>query len=190
MATQFLPDGRAVDMLIRLAHADDEAAWRELWAAYGRFTGVEFPPSVTASVWKRICQSESAMKALIAVDATDEVLGFLNFVVHDFTFSDRPACVAEDIYVRAEFRGLGIGTRLLSSLVALADAEGWARVYWVAVESNTAARRVFDAHFTKADGHVRYSIDLSKGRLTRIHAEDIRLPAPLYAKANFGAAER
>ena len=151
-----------IELTVRFAEADDEAAWRELWAAYARFTEIEFASEVTATVWRRICDLASPMKALIAVDATGEVLGFLNFVVHDFTFSDRPACVVEDLYVRAEFRGLGIGIRLLSSIVALAHRQGWARVYWVANETNAAARGMFDTYFTKRDGHIRYSIELTK----------------------------
>ena len=168
---------------IRQAGAGDEAAWRELWAAYGRFTGVDFPQPLTDFVWRRICQPESPMQALIAVDASSTMLGFLNFVVHDFTFSERPACVAEDLHVQAEFRGLGIGTRLLASLVALADAEGWSRVYRVALETNIAVRRVFDARFTTADGHVRYSIDLTKARPASIGVERLRIERPLHVKA-------
>jgi GNAT superfamily N-acetyltransferase len=153
-----------IDVTVRQARANDEAAWRELWDAYGHFSNVKFAPAVIDSVWKRICEPGSPMKALIAADKSGVVLGFLNFVVHDFTFSDRPACVADDLYVRPGARGLGIGSLLLSSLVGLARSEGWARVYWVARETNIAARRLFDAHFTKADGYVRYSVDLTTDR--------------------------
>jgi GNAT superfamily N-acetyltransferase len=153
-----------IDVAVRQARANDEAGWRELWVDYGHFSNVKFAPAVIDSVWKRICEPESPMKALIAADTSGVVLGFLNFVVHDFTFSDRPACVADDLYVRPGARGLGIGSLLLSSLVGLARSEDWARVYWVARETNIAARRLFDAYFTKADGYVRYSVDLTTDR--------------------------
>ena len=145
---------------VRLAVASDEGPWHQGWAAYLRLGKIEFPNSVTDSVWRKICEPDGPMKTLIASDASGTMLGFLNFVVHPFTFSDRPACVAEDLYVWPAARRLGVGTLLLSHLVALARSEGWARVYWVALATNITVRRLFDTHFTKADGHVRYSIDL------------------------------
>jgi hypothetical protein len=36
-------------------------------------------------------------------------------------------------------------------------AEGWARLYWMTREDNTAARRLYDRH-ASADGFVRYVV--------------------------------
>ena len=47
----------------------------------------------------------------------------------------------------ADARGIGIGTQLLAGLIAMADAEDWAKVHWVADEGNRAAREIFDRLF-------------------------------------------
>jgi len=157
---------------IRPAAAGDEAAWRELWAAYLRFYQVALPPAVTDATWRRISTPGGPMGALLAVDASGDVLGFLNYVAHQVSFCELDACLVDDIYVRPDARRLGIGRELLASLIARADAEGWSKVYWVALESNSVARRMFDRHFAKCDGHVRYTVPC------RAAARTIRTPSP------------
>jgi GNAT superfamily N-acetyltransferase len=144
---------------IRSPRAEDESGFRDLWAAYLAFSKVELPPSATEATWKRVI-STTAMRALVAADdASGELLGFAVFVVHDFSFSDRAACLVDDMYVRPDARGIGIGTQLLARLIAMADAEDWAKVHWVADEGNRAAREIFDRHFGASDGFVRYTVN-------------------------------
>jgi GNAT superfamily N-acetyltransferase len=163
---------RTAAFTIRFARVEDEADFRDLWAAYCSFSKVELPPSATKATWERII-STTAMHGLVASDdVSGELLGFAVFVVHAFSFSDRAACLVDDMYVRPDARGLGIGTQLLARLISLADAEGWAKVYWVADENNRAAREIFDRHFGASDGFVRYTVN----RPRQAHAE-ARSPA-------------
>ena len=140
---------------VRRAGAGDEPVLLGPWLSYCRFSGVEFPPSVSDSVIRRICDPENRMNALLAMDDLGVALGFVNYLMHDFTFGDSYACLAEDLFVRPVARGLGVGTLLMSSLLALARSEGCARIYWVTHESNHAARRMFDEHFARPDGNIR-----------------------------------
>jgi GNAT superfamily N-acetyltransferase len=155
------------EITIRFARVEDESDFRDLWAAYCYFSKVEISFSATEATWERIV-STTAMHALVAVnDVSGELLGFAVFVVHAFSFSDRPACLVDDMYVRPDARGLGIGTQLLARLIGLADVEDWAKVYWVADEKNRAAREIFDRHFGASDGFVRYTVN----RPRQAHAE-------------------
>jgi len=88
-----------------------------------------------------------------------ETVGFANFVLHPFTWSELPACLLEDLYVAPAARGRGIGRLLIEHLVERARSEGWARVYWHTRAGNTTARRLYD-RFCPADGFVRYTIAL------------------------------
>src|ERR1700678_4116805 len=147
------------EVTLRLACKDDEADWRELWAAYTRFSRVDLPAAVTDATWARIVTPDSPMGALVAADAKGRLIAFGIFVVHAYSFDDRPACLIDDAYVQPEARGLGIGTRLISFLIERADMEGWGRVYWVAHQSNAVACRTFDRHFGCRDGYLRYTVD-------------------------------
>lgn len=116
------------------------------------------PEQVTASTWRRILASDRQIGAALAVLHGDTV-GFANYVLHPFTWSDRPTCLLEDLYVDPAVRGGGIGRRLIEHLIERGRAEGWARVYWHTREENTSARRLYD-RFGPADGFVRYTVRL------------------------------
>jgi GNAT superfamily N-acetyltransferase len=142
---------------IRPAMAADEVAWRVLWAEYCRFYGTDLPEATTAATWTRILTPGSALGTLLAVDreGSGDVLGFANYVLHPYTWSEREACYLEDLYVAPAARGRAIGTLLIDALRALAEQEGWARLYWHTETGNARARAVYD-RFTSADGFVRY----------------------------------
>jgi GNAT superfamily N-acetyltransferase len=145
-------------VLIRPIDAGDEAAWRVLWAGYCRFYGADVPERVTDETWRRILDPTAPIGAIVAA-REGRIEGFANFVLHEFTWSDRPTCLLEDLYVSPSARGRGIGSRLIDHLVARGREEGWARVYWHTREDNAPARRVYD-RFVPADGFVRYTIHL------------------------------
>jgi len=144
-------------VLIRAAEATDGAAWAEMWDGYAAFYQVSLSEQVTAATWARILDPASPIKALLATDSHDGALGFANYVVHAYTWSDKPACYLEDLFVRPEARGRGAGRALIERLIALGGEQGWGRLYWMTREDNTTARQLYD-HFSTADGFVRYTI--------------------------------
>jgi hypothetical protein len=83
--------------------------------------------SERSSVWRRICDPDNPMGALIATDASGRAVAFLNYTVYDYSYSysDRPAGSAEDLYERAEVRCMEIGARLVSSLLELARTRNY-----------------------------------------------------------------
>jgi GNAT superfamily N-acetyltransferase len=58
---------------------------------------------------------------------------FLNFS----TFSGRPGVYLEDLFVRPDFRGKGLGKALLSHLARLCVENGWSRLQWSVLDWNT-----------------------------------------------------
>lgn len=59
---------------------------------------------------------------------------------HNFsTFTGKRGMYLEDLFVKPEFRGGGMGRRLLQELVRLADERGCARMEWVALDWNKPA---------------------------------------------------
>jgi GNAT superfamily N-acetyltransferase len=66
----------------------------------------------------------------------DVAVGFALFFHNFSTFNGRHGIYLEDLYVRPEARGLGIGRRLLTWLAATAISRGCGRLEWAVLNWN------------------------------------------------------
>ena len=146
------------ELAIRDIEPGDETVWRELWAAYLEFYEAALPESTTAVTWQRLFDPVVPFGAILA-QRDGVVIGFANFVLHPFPWSERPACLLHDLFVRPDARGGGTGRALIQHLIARGARERWDRVYWLTKEDNAEARRLYDT-FAPADGFIRYKVSL------------------------------
>ena len=63
-------------------------------------------------------------------------VGFALFFPNYSTFLGRPGLYLEDLFVRPEARGFGIGRELLEYLARLAVERGWGRLEWRVLDWN------------------------------------------------------
>lgn len=63
-------------------------------------------------------------------------VGFALFFPNYSTFLGRPGLYLEDLFIRPEARGLGLGRRLLEHLARLAVERGWGRLEWRVLDWN------------------------------------------------------
>jgi GNAT superfamily N-acetyltransferase len=78
--------------------------------------------------------------ALLAEDdATGEAVGFALFFQNYSTFLSRWGIYLEDLYVKPEFRGEGIGFALLKRVAEIADERGCRRLEWSVLNWNQLA---------------------------------------------------
>jgi GNAT superfamily N-acetyltransferase len=80
----------------------------------------------------------SVIEALIA-SLDDEPVGFALFFPNFSTFLGKPGLYLEDLYVRPEARGAGLGRMLLEHLAGLAVDRGWGRMEWSVLDWNQPA---------------------------------------------------
>nr|MBP6736897.1 GNAT family N-acetyltransferase [Paracoccaceae bacterium] len=139
-------------MIIRDIAAEDEAAWRDLWAQYLAFYSVDLSPEITNRTWARLMDPASPLAGRVAV-AEGVVQGFALHHHHCSTWVAGEDCYLEDLFVADAARGLGLGRALIDDLIALAKARGWHRLYWHTDEGNSRARALYDS-YTPWDGHV------------------------------------
>jgi len=144
---------------IRDIQPADEVAWRELWAAYLRFYETTLPDATTETTWARLLNPGYPFGAIVAVQG-GRVIAFANFVLHPFPWSEKPACLLHDLFVRPDVRGGGAGRALIQHLIDRGQGEGWDRVYWLTKEDNATARRLYDT-FAPADGFIRYKVPIA-----------------------------
>lgn len=145
---------------IRDAEPFDEAGWRPLWAGYVAFHNAEVPERITARTWERILDPASPVNCMVAVDAlTEHVLGFAVTVLHDGTWTDRPVCYLEDLFVADHARNRGIARALIETIACRGRSRGWRRVYWKTKSDNATARALYERVGREMPA-VFYEIDL------------------------------
>ena len=75
----------------------------------------------------------------------DEPAGFALFFHNFSTFLGRPGIYLEDLYVKPEFRGRGIGRGLLAHLAKLAKERNCGRLEWSVLDWNEPAIGLYEA---------------------------------------------
>ena len=122
---------------------------------------------------------EILAETLFGADAVAEVLiaewdgtaaGFALFFPNYSTFLGKPGIYLEDLYVHPEFRGKGIGKKLLARVSSLAVQRGGARLDWVVLDWNEPALRFYQSIQAEAMGdwvHHRLSGDALKRMASR-----------------------
>ena len=145
-------------LIIRAPAPGDEGAWRRLWSGYCAFYETKVSEAVTAGTWARMLTPGSPLFGRIA-EWEGQVAGFIICVIHEGSWTLRPCCYLEDLFVAPDFRGRRIGHALIEELLQLCRQQGWARLYWHTRGGNRQARRLYDK-FGAADDFVRYRLSL------------------------------
>ena len=145
-------------MPIRCLQDGDRVAWQNLWQAYCAFYNANVTESVTAETWRRLLRPDEPMLGLVA-ESDDRIVGILNAVLHPNTWSDRPVCYLEDLFVAPEARCRGVAQALIEALAERGRSERWLRIYWMTQRDNHAARSVYD-RITPITPWVRYDLPL------------------------------
>jgi GNAT superfamily N-acetyltransferase len=145
--------------IIRAAQRDDLQAWRALWDAYCATLGATIPAAVTTSLWQRILDANHPVGCLVACGSWNEPVGFAHYVLHPHTWSLKPVCYLEDLFVAPEARRLGRARHLIERLVTMGRNHGWRRVYWHTHDDNLPGRALYDG-LTERTDYVRYDIEL------------------------------
>jgi GNAT superfamily N-acetyltransferase len=75
----------------------------------------------------------------------DDPAGFALFFHNFSTFLGKPGIYLEDLYVKPEFRGAGVGRALMVYLAKLARERGCGRLEWWVLDWNESAIRFYKA---------------------------------------------
>lgn len=87
---------------------------------------------------------------VVLADFDGEPAGFAIFFHNYSTFLGRPGLYLEDLYVKPDLRGHGIGHALLSRLAAIALERGCGRFEWSVLDWNEPAIRFYENIGAKA----------------------------------------
>ncbi|MEO6004712.1 MAG: GNAT family N-acetyltransferase [Opitutus sp.] len=86
-----------------------------------------------------------AAECVIALTAAGAPAGFAIFFTNYSTFLAKPGLYLEDLFVRSEFRGQGIGKALLTHLAQLANQRNYGRMEWSVLDWNERAIAFYES---------------------------------------------
>jgi GNAT superfamily N-acetyltransferase len=96
----------------------------------------------------------------IDADETTTVVGMAVWYVTFSTWTGRHGIWLEDLFVRPEHRGGGLGTALLARLAAIAVDRGYRRLEWWVLRWNEPSIEFYEAlGATPMDEWVHYRVD-------------------------------
>jgi len=129
---------------IRLLEPGDWEDWRALWDGYLAFYRAEVSDATSRATFERLSGGDDALFGLLALDDAGRGIGLANCVVHPTTWSRRPSCYLEDLFVAPSARGHDVGRALLEAIKETAGQRGAPRVYWHTQAYNGRARSLYD----------------------------------------------
>ena len=130
--------------VIRPLVEGDWDQWKPLWASYLDFYRATLSEETSLNTFERLTRGDGDMFALLAVSDQGEGAGVVHCVVHPTTWSRRPSCYLEDLFVTPAARGTGLGRRLLREAKRASVERGAERLYWHTQEYNGRARSLYD----------------------------------------------
>lgn len=129
---------------IRPMTAGDQPDWHGLWQAYLAFYKTELPDAVYATSFARLLDPGCPdLNGLLAVQ-DGQAVGLVHYIFHRHMWRQGDVCYLQDLFVRPDIRGGGVGRALIQAVYDRADAAGAPAVYWLTQADNAPARQLYD----------------------------------------------
>jgi GNAT superfamily N-acetyltransferase len=126
--------------LVRPAVAADAHLLADLVRELARYEQLEqFAVATAEDITRYLFGPRTYAEAIVAEAPEGRTAGFALFFHTFSTFRGRPSLYLEDIYVRPEFRGHGIGKALLQAVARTARQRGCTRMEWAVLDWNEPA---------------------------------------------------
>lgn len=124
---------------VRFATADDAATLHRFIVALAEYEREPDAVETTPEQLAEQLRSERPPFECLIADCDGAPAGFALFFSTYSTWRGKPGIHLEDLFVLPEFRGRGLGTRLLGELARLTVERGCARLEWWVLDWNESA---------------------------------------------------
>ncbi len=143
---------------IEFVSSSHYAQWLKHWLEYQAFYKVDISEAVTLKTWERFFHENEPMYCAVALEC-NKVIGFVHYLYHRSTWSDRNYCYLEDLFVSPKARGRRVGKRLIEFVHAQAKHNHCERLYWHTQETNLRGQRLYD-WLAEKPGVIEYRMPL------------------------------
>ena len=130
-------------LTLRFATPDDVPLIHEFIAALASYERLAREVVATEDGLARWLFGDDPAAEVVIADHDGEAAGFALFFRKFSTFLGQPGIHLEDLFVRPEKRGLGIGEKLLAFLGRVALDRGYGRLEWIVLDWNEPALRFY-----------------------------------------------
>jgi len=121
---------------LRPARPDDSETIATLIRELAAYEKLEHEALGTADDFRRHLFGSHPAAEVILAEVAGLPVGFALFFANFSTFRARPGIYLEDLFVRPEHRGQGIGKALIASVAQVAVARGAGRLEWAVLDWN------------------------------------------------------
>ena len=128
-----------MNVTLRTATADDVPIVLHFIRELARYEKLEDRVVATDSQLREHLFGPRPMAEVVLAERGGEPVAFALFFPNFSTFLGRPGLYLEDLFVREDVRGEGIGRRLLAHMARLAIERGWGRMEWAVLDWNESA---------------------------------------------------
>ena len=131
-------------IIIRPARADDIGTIHDFILALADYERLAHAVKADRATLARYLFGERPMAEVLIAEHDGMAVGFALFFHNFSTFEGRPGLYLEDLFVRPEHRGNGIGEALLRHLAHLAVERGCGRLEWAVLDWNKRAIEFYE----------------------------------------------
>ncbi|HRF84244.1 MAG: GNAT family N-acetyltransferase [Xanthomonadales bacterium] len=126
-------------IIVRAATPADIPLILELIAGLAEYERLAHEAVADAADLERALFGPRPAAEVVIAECEGRAAGFALCFVSFSTFLGKPGLYLEDLFVRPQFRGRGIGKRLMVHLARLAVERGYGRFEWSVLDWNTPA---------------------------------------------------
>ena len=124
-----------MNITIRKIEEKDFAELIDLFREFALFE--KLPDKMTNSVTQMKAEKEY-LHGFVAVSESDTIVGYVTYFFAYYTWTGK-SLYMDDLYITREFRGLGMGTRLIREVIDFAKSNDCKKLRWQVSEWNKPA---------------------------------------------------
>lgn len=148
------------DIVVRSATAEDSALVLDFIRQLAQYEKLEHQCIATAEEIRATLFGPNAKAASLVAFEDGKPAGFAVYFWSYSTFLAKPGLYLEDLFVKPELRGRGIGKRIFQELLRIAKANDCGRFEWSVLDWNEPAIKFYESLGAKAQAEwVRYRLD-------------------------------
>lgn len=129
---------------VRFLQASDKNHWLDMWQEYLTFYQTTLPPEVTQHTFLSLLSENPNIGCIIACDAQNQPIGFLNYVINLSTWTIKPECYLQDLYVKPQHRQHGVANLLIDELKKVSTQQQCSQIYWMTKPDNYIAQTFYN----------------------------------------------
>ncbi|MCK5731937.1 MAG: GNAT family N-acetyltransferase [Tenericutes bacterium] len=150
-----------MNVLIKQAKREDCSVLLDLIKGLATYEKMLEEVTATVSSLEKELFDESNAKVLLAY-LQEQPVGFALYFYNFSTFKGKKGLYLEDLFIKKEYRSIGIGKKLFNSLIDIAKINNCGRIEWVCLNWNKPAIDFYNSKkATSLDDWITFRLDES-----------------------------